>query len=432
MKVKTVLVLCVLLAGVGAVALADPVADAIGDLNEQGMGTVSGKVQLLWMGRIADGDGTDAQELSANSATLGLTLGYKTPEFMGLSVGMQYVHVGELYEGGSWDDPATTEGQANYVNNSGYSLLNELYVNLNLAELGLEGTSIKVGRQILNLDLAPAYAIRQKSQSYEAAVLSYSDECLSLALGHIERYSSWTSNIVHEDSFLELDEAFGIPYGDNGLQFVSATYTGIQNLSLSAYDYYARDIVNTIGAKVAYTIAIDEQTSITPKFHAAGQRDVGKFDRETGGNIHSRVYDTSLVLKSGDLTIEPGFLAVPGDANENDFQTPFHTRYTVDYTLNWYEPIGATNIESGSDCYYLKATYALGKTKITAMYVQTEYEEQAGRNLDGDKEIVLVVGRKLTDSISATVKLSHGRRDQTNNTADSRRNDMRLFLAYTF
>jgi len=398
----------------------------VDDINELGIGTVSGRVQLFLMRRdfeegLNDGD--------ANAGTLALTLNYKTPEVAGLSAGVQFMQVERLFRGGSLDSAA---GEDQTLNNSDFTVFNEAYIKLNLGLVGLEKTAITAGRKVLNLDFAPTYQIRQKEQSYEGIFVKSDEvEGLSLTLGHIERFSSWgsrdhTATNALEYDFVDVEDLEGAAYSTKGIEFISATLSTLPDTTLTVYDYYAHDLYNTFGAKCAYKLNLSEQVGTTLKLHYIGQRDVGRMDVD-GAEVDADLYDIAIQLTQGALSVEPGCTIVTGDDADNTVHVPFRTSLSIDPEMLWY----TDQFVGGTTSYYVKSTYTMEKTKLYLLYVVSDHEANV-RNGATDQEVDVVVSHKFTDNLSAAVKIGMGWRDNEGGAADTNAEDCRLFLTYTF
>lgn len=396
------------------------------EINEVVPGTFSGRLQLLAMGRDFDPGG------DVNSGSLALTINYRSPQFGPVTVGLQGIHAAELFEGGSLDNP---RGSAWVLSNSAYSLLNEAYIDISLEPLGLAGSSLRIGRQILKLDFAPAYAIRHKAQSFEAAVLTVKDvDNLSVTLGHIERFSSWTSRdtagYIHPRyDFVEIadtERGNGVDYNTDGIQFGSVTWSGIPRTSITVYDFYAQDLYNTFGAKASHTLELGGDVSAALKCHYLGQRDVGKYESETGNAVDADLFEASVQFKRGGLSIEPGIMTVAGNDAENDVHTPFRTSFTADPTLLWYPRV----FSAGSDSIFIKSLYTWRKTTFYAMAVRTEHDDNVGNGAT-DQEIDVVIKQEFPHGLYAAVKLGYGEQDN-DGVPDADATDYRLFVGWNF
>jgi len=399
-------------------------------LNSQGIGTFSGKAQMLFMRYDWEHGGDDGD---ANAATLALTLDYRSPELNGVTVGVQVIESMRLFEGGSMDPD---HGADWVMGNSDFGLFNEAFVDVRLGLVGLDNTVLSVGRKILNLDFAPSYAYRQKAQSYEGVFVTWDEnEALSLTAGHIERMSSWfswdrTDNRVLEYHFVDvedLERANGVGYSTRGMDFVSLTLSGLPETSVTLYDFYGHDLYNTFGAKVRHQMALVEGLDTAVQGHYIGQRDVGRMDSDGAGDIDADLCDLSLSVSKGGLTVQLGVTSLAGRGQKDELHVPFRTNLTIDPEMLWY----TRQFMGGSDSYYAMSTYSRGNTFVYALYVLTDHEAY----VDGgavDQEVNLMVSRKVTDNFTASALFGFGHRNNKAGGADINAEDCRLILAYRF
>ena len=398
-------------------ALEDQPAALLDCWEEAGYGRFSGKVQSLLMHRDVDGKG------HGTSGTLAFTLNYASPEFNGFSLGGQFISSTRIYESGGVPHPGYS---LNY--NDDFNIFNEAYLAYDFGQIGWEGAKLKVGRQIVNYDFAPSYNIRQKDQSFEAAILKLEPiEGLRIDVGHLDRFSSWASREAHGSSswqadFVDVENRAGNPDASNGFQFVSAVYDGFEPMSFTFYDFYGNDLFNTIGAKASYRWDLGEAAgALTFRTHYAHQNDVGSWDTGTRDSIDSDVLELGVDWARGGLTLSGGAVLVNGDR----FETPFRTSFTIDTELLWYtdQYLGETN--SG----YLKGVYKTDKWLFYAMLVVDEHDDNTTcREIDG------VVKYNFNECFSTTVKAGYGDRDYSKDKGGGHSDaiDLRWFVGWTF
>ncbi|MCH7228396.1 OprD family outer membrane porin [Haloferula sp. A504] len=387
------------------------------DLEADGYGLFSGKLQSLLMHRDIEGAG------HGNSGTLAATLNYRSPEWGGLFVGGQGIYSWRVFE----DGDRRAGGPAYWLSNDEFSVLNEAYAGFNFESVGWEGAELRVGRQILNYDFAPTYNIRQKDQSYEGVVLKTQPrDNLTLDLGWFDRFSSWASReggpSTWRAEFIDVEDRVGVPYDTNGFFFASAVYTPCDAFSLGAYDFYGDDLFNVFGLKGAYTWELGGDCgSLTFRGHWANQRDVGRMNRDGLGDIGSNVIEAGLDYALGGLTLSGGGVFIRGD----DFQTPFRTSFTIDTELLWY----TMQFEGGTNSGYLKGVWKWEDWMFYAMYVASEH--RCGRVC---QEIDVVVKRTFDAGLYTAVKAGYGGRRPGTLTAGPKTNalDLRWFFGWTF
>lgn len=411
-------------------ALSSPLAP----LNDAGFGTFNGKLQLLAMRRhyLESQGGLDAA-----AGTIALTLDWKSPDMAGFSLGVQGIACPQLFEAGS--HPAivggTEMGQGWLVFNDAFYALNNAWLQVDFAGLGLEGTTLRVGRQPLNFDFFQPYAIRQKAQAIEGAVLETAlVPNVALKIGFFGKYSSWSTrdnadlpagsnDAVYSYDFETIEDSFGLPYSTGGVLFLTADLKFVEAVPMTVYDMMVSDVMNVIGFKASATVG-----SFTPKLHVIHESDAGKYADETGGKIDATLLDFGVKIALGKTAVEPGYLMVKGDKPENTFQAPFRTSLTADPLLLWMPRL----FNAGANTLYVKATSKLGKLSLYGIYATTSFDDIAG-NAATDSEVDAVIGYPLLDGLTATVKAGYGSRNNDPASGpDASTIDTRLFVTWSF
>lgn len=413
MDPKPILFPLALIASSSLAMAGEPSPDLILPPDAIDYGKISGKLQTLLMHRDIDGTG------HGTSATGAITLNYLSPELGGFTVGGQFIHSAQLHENGSVANPGY------WLSNDDFTVFNEAWLAYDFGALGWNGAELKVGRQIINYDFAPTYNIRQKAQSFEAAILKCEPvQNLKIDLGHLERFSSWASReggmgSTWRADFIDVAEAAGVPYHTNGFQFISAVYDPGGPWSFAAYDFYGQDLYNVFGAKAAYQHELGSAGTLTLRGHWANQQDVGRMDMDGLGPISSNIYELGVDWARNGLTLSTGAVIVNGDR----YQTPFRTSFTIDTELLWYTDqfIGETNSA------YLKAVYKTGNWLFYAMGVIDEHDDDTiCREIDG------VVKYKFNDDFYTSVKAGYGDRKYSHKSGHPHAIDIRWFLGWDF
>jgi hypothetical protein len=404
-------------------------ADPLRPINELGIGTFSGKAQMLFMRRAWDN--TTGRDEDAHATTMALTLDYRSPRYRGFQFGSEFIQVWEMLEGGSTADP---RGAAQQLCNSDYTIMNNAFIEYRFDALELPKTRVRGGRQPLDLFYAPAYPIRQKKQAYTALVGSSKDLTdFDLSVGHIQRFSSWCSRDEGNVGglgwdFKNVGQVVGTKERTAGMQFFDAAYTGIPDAELGLWDFYGQDTFNTFGINGAYTFEPFESFFVVPKLAYSTQTDVGDFTSKTGREVDSDVLDVAAEFEYAGFNVEPGYFIVWGDGEDNDYQLPFRSKFTIDPLLMWYP----RRFKGGSESFYVKSTYRWRNTSFYVLYVRT----QTADFVDGgslDQEANLVVSQKIWEGLSATFKGGYGIRDVDLPGAENPdQSDLRVFLTYEF
>lgn len=406
MKIIRWIVGCVLLGlAVGAESVFKPVADA-------GYGTFAAKLKSVSMYREYE----NVTPGSVWSSTLGLELGYLTPEFEGVSAGATYLYV----------EPAAASQAGNngktLVSNGRVDLLNEAWVQYRMVHAGWDQTTLKAGRQVINGEVFCADEFRQKPRSLESVVLSSRDWLPSTALtgGHAWRLSNIWDN---EDDwkFKDFDRVMGVPAGGSslGTTWAEGVYTGVTNLEVALYEAYVHDVANVAGSRVKYRLT--EETALVGYYRH--ENSVQTVDKTAP--FESDMASLGVQQKVGAVDLEAGYFGVFGDGMLFD-----------EFSTGLNHPLGSSMMiysglfDGDSDTAYLKATTKIGKTTLYALYDYT-WHDRSRAAYDG-QELNLVVKRAFGEHVSASVKFGAGYRDGVRGADDTVATDTRLFVTYTF
>ena len=406
--------------------------DLFHSLKEAGYGTLTGQIQHISMGRTRGGFDSLGSPLGgdAHAGSLAITGNYLSPEYLNFTLGLQYVQSLELYSrGGVKGD----NNQAYNLSNSDYSILNNAFVRYDFKRLGLKDTNITIGRQSLDLNFATKYNIRQKDQAFEAIVFeTKAIDNLTITLGHLEKFSSWTSKYdLHDGSssnnFISIENVESVSYSTNGFKFIETQFLGIPNAEISIYDYFGHDLYNTLGSKIDYTINPDSELKFIPRFHYIKQWDVGRFKKRNGTVVKANAFQAGLKMTFKNLSVEPGIFKVMGHDPQNNLHTPFQPGYIIE------EPLFEIDLgfEGGSLSYFLESSYGWGKNSLYFLCLHTEQSTDLPR--DGySREFNLIYSRDITESAFLKIKLGNVEYHNHDTIEDGFLNEYRLFLGYRF
>lgn len=365
-----------------SLAMGSSIADPF---NELGYGTIHGRLQSLSMTRDI-GAGVDG-----GNSTLGGLINYVSPELAGINVGLEYVYANEIYESGF---PVI-------LGNPSISIFNEFYATYNFGIVELTNTTFTVGRKINNAEIFRADDIRQKSRSITAVQAATADiENWTIAGGHAWEQCSWNS-----DEFVDL-------YNE-GITWVEAVFTGLDNLELALFDAVVWNEVNMIGARAKYNLS--ENTALLG--HARSEEEIG-----SGAPFSGDTLGLSIEQKLGTVTLEGGYLGVFGDGLVLD-----QTSIGFNHVLGSAMLIRAGHWEGGANTYYLTAKTRLDKTK-TLLYALGSYTAN-NRDLSvGDGyEVNVVIKQPIIENLSIALKGAIGEAERATKATDGR-----LFITYTF
>jgi len=363
-------------------------------VNDQGYGTISGRIQSLTMYRDFEGGGNGA------NSTLGFILGYTSPDFAGFDGGLAYNYAGEIYQ----------NNNSGMLANDDIHILNEGWVRYNFGALDLTNTTVLAGRRINNGEVFRADDFRQKSRSIETVQAESTDLAdHRITVGHAMRMSSWIQAGDRWD-FNDFGDVFGTGYDTDGITWGEVVNSRFKGLEVALFDAYAWDVANLIGTRAKWDVT--EKSALVGYYRH--ESDVGKATERS-----SDAFGLALQQEMGDFTLEPGVFSVHGSALR--FQ---ETTTGINHPLGASMMIYAGQFNGGSDTAYLKATTQLNKTKLYALYNYTWQNKAA---FDG-QELNLVVKQPIIENLTTTLKLGLGYRDGSNTTAS----DVRLFITYTF
>jgi hypothetical protein len=396
-------ILCILAAVVFSCSAADSLLKPVNDL---GYGTWAARLQSLSMYR--DFENNTPGPDNAYSTTLGLQLGYESPELAGFSFGAVYSYVEPVDASDQSDNGKTL------LSNGRVNLFNEAWVKYRLESLGLTNTWVKAGRQVINGEVFRADEFRQKPRSLEAVALTTKDiPHTVLTVGHAWRLSNWLDN-AEAWKFNDLSEVLGAGYSTRGVTWAEGVFTGITNLEVAVYDAYAHDIANIAGGRAKYTLT--DTTAVNGYYRH--ETDVGQ-----GAEHSSDMVGGSVQQKFGGVTLEPGVLSISGDGLL--FQ---ETTTGINHPLGASMLIYPAMFAGGADTYYLKATTKIGKTGLYLLYNYTTHDTAP---FEG-QELNVVISQPICDRLTVALKSGAGYRDRNDGTDNTFATDTRLFVTYNF
>lgn len=215
-------------------------------------GKAGGGVRMFYIDR--EYQGSAGNRTHRGSTALGGHLKYETASLNGLSLGAAFYTTHEV------DSRKTMDQTLFGENNGNYSILGEAYI-----QYKYQNTTFKGGRQKLSTPMLGDDDARMIPNLFEAYVLTNKDIAnTTLTLGHVAKFAqgtfgrTYTSGVLaatagysYVDSLNQVGEfenvgtyAFG--ESTDGITMASLTYTGIQNLKIDFWDYYAHDIMNIV------------------------------------------------------------------------------------------------------------------------------------------------------------------------------------------
>jgi hypothetical protein len=371
-------------------------------LNDHEYGTWAARVQALSMVRDYENNAPG----NAYATTLGLRLGYTSPELAGFSAGAVWDYVEPVDAGDS-----SNNGKM-LLSNGRVNLLTEVWLQYRLESPGLTNTFIKAGRQVIHGEVFRSDEFRQKPRSLEAVTLTTKDiPHTSLTVGHVWRLSNvWDNDDAWK--FTDIEEVLGAGYGTRGVTWAEGVNTSITNLEIAVYDAYAHDIANIAGGRVKYTLT--DTTAFNGYYRH--ETDVGR-----GADRSSDMVGASIQQKVGDVTLEPGYFSVSGDG------LLFEELGTgINHPLGLSMMLYGGQFLGGSDTYYLKAATRIDKTVLYLLYNYTTHEQATYTG----QELNVVVKQPIGDRLSIALKVGAGCRDMEAGADNTFATDTRLFITW--
>lgn len=222
-------------------------------------GKVSGQIRVFWIDR--EYQGSAGNQTHRGSSALGGHLKYESAEFNGLSVAAAFYTTNEL------DSRSTKDRTLLGRDNENYSILGEAYLHYRY-----KNTTFKGGRQKLSTPMLGDDDARMIPNLFEAYVLTNRDIVnMTLTLGHVTKFAqgtfgrsynggilsatsgySYVDSLNHVGSFTNVG-TYAFNESTDGITMASIDYTGIDNLKLELWNYYAHDIMNITYAEANYS-----------------------------------------------------------------------------------------------------------------------------------------------------------------------------------
>ncbi|HUH42195.1 MAG TPA: OprD family outer membrane porin [Sulfurimonas sp.] len=273
-------------------------------------GKVSGQARMFYIDR--EYQGSAGTRTHRGSTAIGGYIKYETAELEGFNLGAAFYTTNKVDSRNTIDQTLLGE------DNDNYTILGEAYLQYKHGN-----TSFKGGRQKLSTPMLGDDDARMIPNLFEAYVLTNKDIAnTTLTLGHVTKFAQGTFGRVYSatptatnankllsaisgysyvDSLNQTGEfknvgdyAFG--NSTDGITMASITYTGIQNLKLTLWDYYAHDIMNIVygEADISWSCLITDAIKPYAGVQVIKEDSVGD---EVGGDINSRYAAAKLGFK---------------------------------------------------------------------------------------------------------------------------------------
>jgi len=215
-------------------------------------GKASGQIRMFYIDR--EYQGSAGNTTHRGSTAIGGYLKYETASLNGLSFATAFYTTNEIDSRKTMDPTLFGEG------NDNYSMLGEAYL-----QYKFENTTFKAGRQKLSTPMLGDDDARMLPNLFEAYVLTNKDITdTTLTLGHVTKFAQGTFGRAYNGGILSATAGYSyvnsqdyagefknvgtyaFDESTDGITMASVTYTGIDNLKLQLWDYYAHDIMNIV------------------------------------------------------------------------------------------------------------------------------------------------------------------------------------------
>ena len=255
-------------------------ANAAEDLSSMfSEGKTSGQIREFSISRTMDYSNPVTKEYTRDANAIGGYLKFETAAYSGLSFGAAFYTTNGF--GLSEDKATNVEVDPTLLgkDNESYSILGEAYLQYKAGN-----TTFKGGRQLLDTPMAGSDDARMLPNLFEAYLVINTDITdTTLIGGHVTKFAqgtfgrayaantgatpaaqlantalSATSGYSAVDSkdqvgdFVNMGD-YAIGESTGGVSVASATYTGLKNLKLQLWDYYAYDILNAVYAQADFS-----------------------------------------------------------------------------------------------------------------------------------------------------------------------------------
>jgi hypothetical protein len=290
-------------------------------------GKTSGQIRMFSISRTVD---TAATDYTRKANAIGGHLKFETADLNGLSFGTAFYTTNGFALGDKSDltevDP-TLLGK----DNESYSILGELY-----AQYTTGNTTFKMGRQKLNTPLAGSDDARMLPNLFEAYLAINKDiKDTTIIAGHVTRFAQGTFGRVYNGGVLSVTSGYSlvdsrdqvgkfVNMGDyaigqktDGVTVVSATYTGVENLKVQLWDYYAHDILNAIYAQADYKFPKTGTVAPYAAVQFLKEDDIGD---ELAGNVDVTYWGVKAGAKFGNAN---AYVAYSQNDDESGVITPW-------------------------------------------------------------------------------------------------------------
>lgn len=221
-------------------------------------GKISGNLRAFWY------DGDRELRVDRTALTIGGVLSYKTASYEGVSGGVSLFSSNGITS--LTEMPQSGQTHNLNLNGSSINTLGEVYLQYSAYD-----TSIKYGRQRLDLPLANDYYNRMLPNSFEA--LSVENRSLKDITFKGAYITGW--KYKGSDTFVSPTYTYGV---DRDIAVLGAIYTPSSTQKIEVYDTYVRDLMNAPYLQVIHNELwkFSEETTISGALQYLEEHSIGK------------------------------------------------------------------------------------------------------------------------------------------------------------
>ena len=390
---------------------AEPIPESLNDVFQKG--TLNGVIKTLYFQRMFDGDTPDWSTLA-----IGGNLNYETAPLYGVTAGVgfktsqgDYANNGDEVYRGLLATGATPEDDESYTALDEYFLR---YFNWD--------TRATLGAHAVNTPWLNAHDIRMTPKKYRGfGIINSSIQNVELHGYFLTDWLNWTS-----EGWEPITSAFtGDPDDDAGALAGGAKWQIMPNLNIQAWDYYFRDIMNSLYLKANTTHELGSEYTLGADLKYLNQSDIG--DKLIGN------HDTYSVGGSAFLGAFGAKLSFYLGTNGSDaVRAPFGESKIISIQV-----LSLDRADEGAYMFKLDYDFAyLGVDGLSAYALYSSFDTpDSGGNASPDAtEIDLDLQYKLSGWFdNCSIRLRHAFVDQDEDVANGEDfTDSRVYLVYRF
>jgi hypothetical protein len=285
-------------------------------------GKASGQLRAFYIDRHYD-PGTHR-----SAAALGGHVKYETGDLYGLSLGMAAYTTNRVFRGLEIDSVDPTLFGAGGTSDT---TIGEAYL-----QYSAGNTTLKLGRQKIDTPLAGSDDARMLPNFFEAYLAINKDiPDTTIIAGHVTKFAAGSFSNAYNGGDLGVTAGY-TAIADNtaryqgefanmgtwavgekteGVSVVSGTYTGVKNLKVQVWDYYAWDILNAVYAQADFSwkCLITDMIKPSASVQLIKENDVG--DALVVGSVDAMYWGAKLNAKVGSTNVSLAYSQTGSDTS---------------------------------------------------------------------------------------------------------------------